>query len=191
MNTSLHTLDGNKLKSIANASYTAEVVMTSLALRERVRGFSDITRTKTNLIRDKEKIIDSDYIKFWKSLEAAGVGSIHHPRPGDKDKNLKFEWHYSLRHIAEAALEGKDVKAERILLNSKASLSDSKKAPVKSAMVKENEAVNGAKEVSVGNNEKMVYIPLRSNFHLSIKVPADFSKDEADILAKALRSISI
>ena len=191
MSASIHTIDGQKLKAIANASPTAEVVMTSLALRERVRSQSDITRTRTNLIRDREKIVEADYMAFWESLEKAGVGSIHYPRPHEKDKSLKFNWHYSLKHIADAALHGKDVKASRLNIL-KADPKPLDKAPAKAlpALKTELAKVTASKEIPISRSEKMVYVVLRPNFHVSIKVPSDFTKEESDVLYQALKSFS-
>lgn len=172
-------LNGQKLREIAHKSHTATVTATSLALRERLRHSSDITRTRAELARQGERIVESDYMQFWKDLQSANVGSIVYGRKGKPDR---FDWHYSLKSVAKACIEGGDVKADKL-----ASKSESK--PKKSSVrLSEKEKETTVKKS--GNVETMegrlVYIPLRSDFHVEIKVPSNFNKDEAEILAKAL-----
>lgn len=166
------SLNGTVLKKIANSSHTAEVVMTDMALRERLRPFSDIQRTRNRLVREGEKIIEDDYKAFWKSLQDAGAGVIVYGRKGQPDR---FQWHYSMKKVAEAALEGRDVQAEKI---------SSKEAPKA-----EKPAAQRSKPAPV-RAETTVFIPLRPNFDLSVIVPSDLSKAEVKMIADLLARIA-
>lgn len=167
------TLNGTKLKEIAHKSHTATVTATSLALRERLRHSSDITRTRSELARQGERIVESDYMQFWKDLQAAGVGSIVYGRKGKPDR---FDWHYSLKSVAKACIDGTDVLATKV---GNAVAIESKKETV---VLRKKDAKN-TKVVEI---DRLVYVPLRSDFDVEIKVPSDLTRAEAEMLAKAL-----
>lgn len=163
-------LEGKLLKQVANANSTAGVVATSLALRERLRHFSDIRRTKMGLIKRGEKIVDNDYKKFWKDLEALGVGSIVYGRKGNADR---FEWHYNLKRIASAAIDGTDIELNRIEIKDN---QPTTKIPIKL--------------VKPGVTQRNVYIMLRDGISLNLNVPSDLTKNEIDLIFKALSQVS-
>ncbi len=165
-------LDGKLLKQVADANSTAEVVAMSLSLRERLRHFSDIRRTKMTLIRNGEKIVENDYKKFWKDLETLGVGSIIYGRKGNADR---FEWHYNLKSIASAAIEGRDLELNRLNFNP-SKTEEVKKSPVKLLVP----------EIT----EKNVYVMLRDDFSINMNVPSDITKKEIDLIVKALQEVS-
>lgn len=165
-------LEGKLLKRIADANPTAEVVATSLALRERLRHFSDIRRTKMDLIKNGEKIVDNDYKKFWKDLESLGVGSIVYGRKGNPDR---FEWHYNLKSVASAVIEGKDLELSRI---------DFKSAK-KPEMIR-----TPIKLVKPSVTERNVYIMLRDGISLNLNVPSDLTKNEINLIVRALSQVS-
>lgn len=165
------TLDGAKLKAIAHKSHTAIVTATSLALRERLRHSSDITRTRSELARQGEKIVESDYMQFWKDLQTAGVGSIIYGRKGKPDR---FDWHYSLKSIAKACIDGQDVKA-------------TKNQEIKAEPAKAQKEVKPDSSKSV----QSVYVPLRNDFGVEIKVPSKMTKAEVEILTKALMCVAV
>jgi hypothetical protein len=167
------TLNGNELKKVAHASHTAEVTITALAIRERVRNFSDIVRTKNQLIRNGERIVEEDYMAFWKGLQDAGVGKIVYGRKGKPDR---FEWYYSMKKVAKAALEGTNESVEKI--------TSIKSVPAQRVIKKVE------KEVTRSHSSRFVYIPLRKDFCLELSVPADLTKDEINVIENALRRIS-
>lgn len=107
----MQILKGDKLQEIAYSSESANAVLKVLSKRERIRHHTDINRFKTELKKNGEMIVDTEFIKLWKDLEAAGVGSIVHGRNG---RNSFFKWNYSLVKISRAALEGKDAKVVKI-----------------------------------------------------------------------------
>lgn len=158
----LVTLNGKELKDIAHKNRTAEVTMTSLAMRERVRTFSDIVRTRTQLLKMGEKIVEDDYLQFWKDLEKAGIGSIIN---GQKGRPARFEWHFSMKDVAIASLEGMP-------------------RPVK--LVEEAKAKPAPKQ----NVSRIVYVTLRKDFDVTIAVPSDLNVSEVDTISKALRKAS-
>lgn len=187
------TLDGAKLKAIAHKSKTAEVTALSLAMRERLRHSSDITRTRSELARAGERIVESDYMQFWKDLQAAGVGSIIYGRKGKPDR---FDWHYSLKAVSKACIEGTDVSASKLAMHEepvkvKSILRKANKAKGRMTADEKDMKSSQAGNVETVEGNRLVYIPLRKNFHVEISVPADFSKDEADVLAKALSRAAI
>jgi len=98
-------MNSEKLKALTNTSHTAVVTMLMLALRERARGYSNITLAKQQLVSMGEKVVDEDFQKFWKDLQDLGIGTIVYGRRGGPDK---FQWYYSLKSIAKVAIEGKE-----------------------------------------------------------------------------------
>lgn len=184
------TLDGEKLKKVASSSHTAQVVALSLAMRERLRHTSDITRTKNALIRSGERIVESDYEQFWEDLQAIGAGSIIYGRNGKQDR---FKWHYSLKKVAEACIEGNDVHAEKLAgdleeVNSQKSKTILRKKAVKHVLTakQKEEKVKESGAVATASGDSLVYVPLRPNFDVEIKVPQDLTRDEVEVLARAL-----
>lgn len=181
------TLDGAKLHKIGHASHTAEVTITDLALRERLRTFSDITRTKNKLIRNGERIVEADYMAFWKSMQDEGLGVIVYGRRGKPDR---FEWHYSLKLVAKAALEGTNEVAQKI--------KESKPQKTKVAKLVKKEKSNGVIKASdsrtqdpIPNQGRTVYIPLRPDFDLVLPVPAKgYSNADIDAVTRAMRRFS-
>lgn len=185
-------LNSEKLRSVSHASHTAEVTITALAIRERLRHFSDITRTRNTLIRKGEKIVDADYISFWKGLQEAGVGVIVYGRKGKPDR---FEWHYSMKKVAEAALEGKDVVAERVGGISHAELAKPAPKPVAKPVRKLAKQVKrapfkAAPATVTQLKERFIYIPLRKDFNLELTVPGNLSKEEIETISNALKRLS-
>ncbi len=186
-------LNGSKLYAIAHASTTAEIVNTHLALRDRIRTFSDIARLRTELVRSGEKIIEKDYFAYWKGQEDAGMGVIVYARKG---KLSKFQWHYSMKEVALVGMNGKDEKIE------------TGKPPVKHNPVlqaqfkriksKKTRLITKPKRVSkpataqvLPKSDKLVCIALRPDFTIQMNVPSDFSKKEADFIASALKNFSL
>lgn len=182
-------LNSEKLRSISHASHTAEVTITALAVRERLRHFSDITRTKNTLIRKGEKIVEADYNAFWKGLQDAGVGVIVYGRKGRPDR---FEWHYSMKKVAAAAIEGKDIAAERVNKDMPVS-KQPKAAPGKPKRVTHIRSRKGTTVDAVAvqsRADRFIYIPLRKDYSLEFSVPANLSRDEVEIISSALRRLS-
>lgn len=176
-------LNSQKLRTISHASHTAEVTITALAVRERLRHFSDITRTRNTLIRKGEKIVDADYVAFWKGLQDAGVGVIVYGRKGKPDR---FEWYYSMKKVAEAALEGKDITAERV---SGPKLPTQKLKTMPKKVVQMASRPKNHTDSSV-RSERFIYIPLRKDFNLEFSVPTNLSREEIEVISNALRRLS-
>jgi hypothetical protein len=168
--------------------------MTALALRERNRHFSDIGRTRTALIRAGERIVDEEYRRFWIDLEKEGVGKIVYGRRGNPDR---FEWYHALKMVADCALTGKDITIEP---QSMLQAEEEKPAPKKAAAPKKSVRMTSAQKKdkvehaevasAKGSAEKLVVIPLRKDFFLEVKMPADVSKDEMEVIQEALKRAS-
>ena len=189
---SMATLDGDKLKKIANASHTAQVIVNALSERQRLRHTSDIQRTKNALIRSGERIVESDYEQFWEDIQAAGAGSIIYGRNGRQDD---FKWHYSLKNVSKAMLDGKDVKAEKLsLLNSdlkkeiKSTKTVLRKSTPKALLTakQDEEKMGTFRAVKNNHGDSMVYVLLRPDFEVEFKVPSDLTKEEVEVLTRAL-----
>jgi hypothetical protein len=165
-------LNGQVLKKIASANPTSETVMLDMGLRERVRPFSDIQRTRNRLIREGHRIIEEDYKAFWKQLQDAGAGVIVYGRKGQPDR---FQWHYSMKKVAEAALDGKDLSAEKLVSGKQA-------AKVEKPIEKKTE-----RKIAKPVEEREIFIPLRAEYCLGFSVPRDLTKAEAEMIATALR----
>ena len=185
-------LKGKALHAIAHKSHTATVVATSLALRSRLRHESDIARTKNALIRDGEKIVDSDYIQFWRDIQAAGAGVLVIGRKGMQDR---FIWHYSLKKVAEGMLNSTDVKVSRDDLKNEPQDADKNPKTFQNPIPKiELKAVPKAEvvpAVPLVTPSKQVFIPLREGFDLELKVPANLSKSEVDTIIRALGRVAV
>lgn len=188
MQTQQVVLNSHNLQTISNASPTAEAVTVYLSQRERLRHFSDIHRVKNSLIRMGEKIVDSDYNSYWKSLQDEGAGVIVYGRKGRPDR---FEWHYSMKKVAEAALQGKDVLADRV--NGPVT----NKAPKLVASAPKNKVVhlsNATKKPTLSTaatkQNKLVYIQLRKDFNLEFSIPGDISKNEIETISRILGRLS-
>jgi hypothetical protein len=169
---------GAKLKAIAHKNDTSIVTAMSLRLRERQRHTSDITRTRSELARQGERIVESDYIQFWKDLQAAGVGSIIYGRKGKPDR---FEWHYSLKSVAKACIDGSNIEPIK---------NDSAKDQMKTVKLATKE-VNPEPVKKTTEASKTVYVPLRPNFDVEFTLPVDLSKDEAEMLSRALTRAAV
>lgn len=193
------TLDGNRLKKVADASHSAKVTIQNLIGRERFRNSSDITRLKRDLIKEGRKIVDKDYIQFWKDLQDAGVGSIVYGRRGKADR---FEWHYSLKKVAEAASQGKNtevptlkgVKNSRVILRKRGRPPGSKNlslVPNEVTPTFEDAPVETNKpRANMSSAERILVIPLRSDYFFNLTVPLNLTKAEAEVIANALISVT-
>lgn len=107
----LLTLNGKKMKEIGNKTPTAEVLATSLSLRQRTRHEINVDRTRMRLIREGEKITEKDYMQFWSDLQAENLGHIVLGRMGNYNR---FIFHYDPIKIGKACLQGTDEQASEI-----------------------------------------------------------------------------
>lgn len=189
-----HVLDKEKLKKITNASHTATVAMVMLGFKQRAHSFTNLASFKSKLAAAGEKVIDRDYMDFWRGLEQAHVGSVVLGRRG---KQTRFEWDYSLRQIARIAIEGKDDVIEKL------SAKQPRKRIVAGEMTTYNlpveptpKAPKGSQEApkakaatqdAPSKEERLVYkIQVRPGYTLEVALPADVSKEELDRIATQL-----
>lgn len=176
------TLEGAKLKQIADKNETSTLVMLSLADRKRFRAFTDISHLKNIYIRSGEKIVLEDYMNTWKELETLGVGSVIHGRKGQP---TRFKWNYSLRTIGEAALSGKDVQV-RALETSPKILGKVQKIK---RMKQKRPVLEKTQEIMTHTANNILYIRLRDDFSFSVKVPADLTSQEINNICEAFQKI--
>lgn len=177
-------IDNAKLRSICKATHSAEVTITSLAMRERLRHTSDIVRLKTQLVRSGEKIVEEDYMRFWKELEAIGIGSIVYGRKGKADR---WEWHYNLKSIAKAVINGSSDAVEKIDGKKRSKVVVSK-MPVRKQVKRETRVESHVN--TIVRSEKVIFIPLRSDCDISINLPANITKEELAKINYALQKMS-
>lgn len=109
----LVSLNKEKIKEATNASQTATVTMIMLGMRERARSTTNLLSVKTQLEKMREKVSNKDYMNFWRALEEAGAGALILGRRGGQ---TRFQWNYSLRQIAQLAIEGKEADIKRFEL---------------------------------------------------------------------------
>lgn len=169
------TLKGSELKAIAYKTTTSIAAVNALASRERIRHESDITRMRSQLVRNGEKIVDTDFMQFFKDLEKSGVGSIVYGRRG---KPTKFAWYYSLKAISKCMLEGTDVQVTK----------------VNSALVDQSKTIlrkdEGVKVVRYTDLEpKKVSIVLANGLTVEISADTKVSAAAADSVLNALRTM--
>lgn len=113
MTLNTNKLDGLALNQTATATPTAQEVTLYLGTRQRMRSaLTDLDATEKKLLRMGKKIVHAEYTKYWEALQAQGVGSIVHGRGGNP---TRFVWSYSLREVAKAAIEGKDLNATPVV----------------------------------------------------------------------------
>lgn len=191
MSNSIVTLNGTELNKIAHSSPTAEIAMTAFALRERVRHFSDLNRTRNMLMNKGEKIVDSDYIQLFKDLEKSGVGVIIY---GRKNKPDRFEWYYSLKTIAKAALNKTDEKAVPIANNNNNHTTEEKPSSIatpepKMRRRKRLSKVEEPKAQPTTVQKNHVIIVLRDDFRIEFDAPNDIKPEELNTITKTLQSI--
>lgn len=94
-------IDNSKLKVINTESATAQAISNELKQRQRIHHFIDITRFRRNLVKSGKPVAETDYMKYWKSLQNEGAGSIVYGRKGKPDR---FLFNYSLKDIAAASV---------------------------------------------------------------------------------------
>lgn len=175
------TLEGSKLKHIADRNDTAQLVMFSLADRKRFRSVTDIGHLKNLLIRSGEKIVNEDYMKTFKELEALGVGSIIYGRNG---KSNRFEWNYSLKAIGEAAMSGKNVEVKAIKHTHH--VGKKRFAPAttpKLELVETKPETRTLPQIT----KTVLYIPLREDFVIDLQIPNDVTSKELESIHNALK----
>lgn len=104
---------GTALHTVATSTPTAQEVTLFHAARQRDArmGTTDIQSTEKRLLRMGKRIVHVEYTQYWNDLEKAGVGSIIRGRNGKADR---FAWNYSLKEVAIAAMESKDLKATEV-----------------------------------------------------------------------------
>ncbi len=177
------TLKGAKLKQIADENETSQLIMFSLADRNRFRSITDISHMKNILIQKGEKIVLEDYMKTWKELDAMGVGAIIYGRNG---KPNRFKWNYNLKAVGQSAMSGKDIEVKAIKFT-KTQLKETREKPAKLPEAKKL-VTKSVEPTPITQTEvtNVLYIPLRSNFVFDAKIP-QLSKQEADMICAAIQ----
>lgn len=108
MNT-ISNKQATELKQLAHKTPTSEVVLTALALRNRMREDTDLGRFKVKLIKESGNISDNHYLNTFQELERIGMGAIIY---GRKKKPIKFVWKYNLKEVGLAAIDSTKQQAE-------------------------------------------------------------------------------
>lgn len=207
------TLKGQQLNAVATETPTAHEVALDLAARQRLRHYSDVTRTRIKLVREGKQIVEKDYMAFWQGLEKLSIGTLIYPRK--KSNPIKFEWHYSLKAVAKSMVEGTDEVASKVEM-------PKKKLVVKREISrKELEQKNGpftgiAKSLATkiathkdavgiqtkrrpgrprlkpveGPAKLKVLVLLRAGRQAQLEIPSDFSEQEANKICAALKKAS-
>lgn len=186
-------LDNEKAHSIAHSNETALAITEAMKDRERNRLYTDILRTRKLLVGKKLKIVEADYIKYWKDMQAAEFGSIVYGRGGNPDR---FAWNYNLKDFASAALRdpNKDPVVEAAPVTfSQTSISSlpSKKKSRGRPKGSKNKNPRGKKQglkMSVAEH-RVITLKLRPRMQMDVIIPNDITKSELTKVAEALKSI--
>lgn len=166
-----------ELKKIAKQSHTAEIIATSLAMRNRLSHNTMLDRFKTALKTSGERIDDKEYVSFWKALEATGVGRII---KGNAKMPDHFEWFYSLKEVGQIAVGEKDnIKKPA---KQKANGKKEKNAPVPQTFVE----ATPTPEVPV-KNDSTLFVSLENGSIFEIVIKNDFTKKDLSNIVKAIQ----
>lgn len=187
-------LNGPKLSSIAKASDTANVITKSLASRERLRHVTDISRVRNELVNAGERIVDEEYMAYWKALQDEKVGTIIFGRRG---KPNRFAWHYSLKSIAKAATTGESIEAKQISNPVKVNQPEMPTTVIRKrgrpfgSKVKNKQSAMPAPAPmpQLASPEKIVYIQRADNTLVEFKIPANTSAQELEMLINVLKGM--
>jgi len=177
---------GKGLMEVAHASETAYAVAEYFHDRffngekqGRNRPFVDIRRTRMEMVREGRKVIEAEYTKYWKDLQALGVGSIVYGRRGNPDR---FALHYSLKGLSQAMMDG--------TLDQETSTAVERQQRPKPSQVKPVRAkveANGKRQKKT--KSKVLCIPLREGV-VEINLPSDITRDEIATLHTAIDRVS-
>lgn len=191
----MNALNGTTLNEIATATPTAKIVTQKLADRQRLRHVTDISRIRNDLVKDGSRIVDEEYMAYWKQLQNQKIGNIIYGRKG---KPNRFEWHYSLKSVAQAALDGKDVQLQKLEPSQlempiKPPKVETKRGPgrPKGFSPKKAKATLQAKANVVSETKKtveqLILVPIQNGMHVQIKVPGGMNAGDIDSVVKALQ----
>lgn len=176
-------LDKTKLKQVTNSSKTAIKATMALGLRQRARAYTVLAQFKDQLIEMGEKIVDRDYMDYWRGLEAAGAGSLVVGRHG---KPTRFEWYYSCREIAKFVIEGNIEMKPVVFKPSKRDRVQVKKDMGLKLAQTIQTAVNKDTAALVTKSERVIYsIQIRPDYVLEVNLPSDISPKELETVSKA------
>ncbi len=167
-----------ELKNLPKASPTADVVLSTLASRMRLRHFTDLTRLKTILISEGKKIVNEDFMSLFQSLERLGIGSVVY---GRKNKPDRFEWFYSLKDVGKAALNRPYDALNRMNV---VEMSPRRKVKNLPAEAPQTTAIASPAATSDTNR---VFIYIRPKLTLDLALPTDMSDDEIIMVSEAIR----
>ena len=187
-----------KIKALANASHSAEVAMVYLACRDRLRDFTDLHRTRNQLVHDGEKIVEEDFLALFKGLQELDLGHVVYEKKGknkDRKEAVKFEWHVSFKKVAQAALNGVQTRSEPMI---DAPIPTIKAKPViKRSRVRRNsnKLDMAARAAAVrsqplpAKEKRLLFIALRKDFSLEIALPGNLSSEEAELINTAVKRL--
>lgn len=174
-------LNVNEVKKIAKKNHTAEIIVTSLAMRERLSHNTMLERFKTALKGAGERIDDKEYMAFWKDLETAGVGRIVSGRGKTPDH---FEWFYSLKDVSQLAI-GEKVEVAKI---------DTKKPSSRKKGYKKNTQKVVAENKNVAQTfiessqiDTRLFVTLENGSLFEIVLPSVASKKDVTNIVKAIQ----
>lgn len=182
-------LSGETLGKIAHATETAENVSLALAVRDRVRDFSNINTLKYELRSQGLKIVDADYNKYWSSWQDAGLGVIS---LGRGKKQTKFLHYYDMRVVARAGLDRKDIVVAAAQKDNESEIKKVRSAQlddIASSIGKKQvkAAATPAKDVGAQN----VFIALRKGVFIALKLPLDITDAEVSVIKEALDRLTV
>lgn len=169
----MKALDGNRLREIATANETALITANALQGRERNRSATDIARTKSAMVREGKKIVEADFMQFWKDLQSVGAGTIVY---GRKDKPDRFEWHYAIKDVGHAMFGGE--KPDNVKVTEK-------------PMAKKTAGGKEVIHISLEEPDtRSIQFVLPSGGRVEMTVPKKISEAEANAVVREFKKLS-
>jgi hypothetical protein len=108
----ISTIHGKELHKLVEHSQTADALATSLAMRHRTRGFTNIRRLLVELKHQGFNVVEKEAEEFFAALQKDGCGVIVRSRRYGVP--ARFLWKFDMRRVAAAVIAGQDTPAEEL-----------------------------------------------------------------------------
>lgn len=184
-----YKIDSTEIKEIAKENQQSKTIFNALAARQRTRKVTDVRQFYYKLLNEGAKLSKEDVIHTFKRLEDAGAGSLI---IGRKNKPDRFEWNYSIKKIASAAV-GSQVK--KPIKNKKEQYNFNKELRRKRKRLSPDELRTEVSQllsnVSFKNLTAVIAtsINIRDNFSVKLELPLNLTKEDADKISKTIYSL--
>jgi hypothetical protein len=203
-------LDISRIQDIAEQSKVYGAITNALLNRLRDSSRTDLRLFYSRLLngfRDSKGTVVTeacpdatmdDVIEYFRALQAEGAGVLVEGRGREPSR---FEWNYSIRSIADTMkdpsmysiteLNPKQGAAAKRRVVAKAITRPSTKVPPKPLHTPPIQRRSNITTPQTSTNKEttQVSITLRPNFEVTVKLPSDYSKEDASKLARFFASL--